>query len=170
MAWLIPYAIAAAVTSVSVAVQYYTAKDRADTVNKLNKAKDRIQTQGVLAEKAEAKRLIDVKARSIRAKVVHREATSREGAEDKSNSGLLQLAAIDSSKEAALSLLESRSNTRLSLNRNAFELSKAQSATPGISELLFTGALDATASGITGVGDSMLEEDKKKIGDIFRNG
>jgi len=150
MNWLVFFAVSAAITAVSTIIQKRSADKRAARVQALNEERHRLQAKSIAIEKAEKQRLINVQTRK---RISDRRSTAvlqGQTVEDFLTSSNLQDRAITSSREGAVSLLEKRSSSYLALNQSALDLTIAQSATPGLAEMLVTGILGTAAAASIG--------------------
>ena len=139
------FAIAFAIEAVSTVIKYKMAEDRREEVEKLNEQRLNLQRESLAIEKTEKERLISIQRRKQIATRRSTAAIQGQDVEGRASSANLQDIAIESSAAGAESLLEKRTGSTLALNINAYELNKAQSATAGLAEKLFTSGLDVSA-------------------------
>jgi VIT1/CCC1 family predicted Fe2+/Mn2+ transporter len=157
MTWLIPYAVSAAITAVSMVIQKISADDRASQLEKLAGEKLRLQKERATIEKTESERKIAVQARILRANLVNTAAAARGlDVESRETSANLGLQSITSGVKGASSLLDKRFQSLLALQQSDFDIATFDD-TPGLAEQLITGALGGLAPIAQGVGETMFK-------------
>ena len=161
MTFLQAFAFAFAIEAVSTVIKHKMAEDRREEVEKLNEQRLNLQKKSLAIEKAEKERLINMQRRKQTALRRNVAVTQGQDVETRASSANLQDIAIASSAEGAQSLLEKRTGSTLALNINAYELNKAQSATAGLAEQLFTSGLGAGSSVFSAVAAGKVSEAKK---------
>jgi len=170
MTWLIPYAVSAAVTAVSMIIQKISADERASKLEKLAEEKLRLQRERATIEKTESERKIAVQARILRANLVNTAAAARGlDVESRETSANLGLQAITSGVKGASSLLDKRFQSLLSLQQKEFDIATFDD-TAGLAEQIITGALGAAAPVVSDIGKGMFKKQIKLPGptrDLF---
>jgi hypothetical protein len=146
MNFLVYFAISIAITAVSMIIQKKSADKRAKRVEALNEERKRLQDKSIAIERVEKGRLINIQTRKRIAERRSTAVTQGQDVESFYTSSNLQDRAILSSREGAVSLLDKRTGSLLALNKSTYDLTKAQSATPGLGEMLLTGGLDTVSS------------------------
>jgi hypothetical protein len=159
MEFLISFAISFAIETVSTVIKHKMAEDRREEVEKLNEQRLNLQRESLAIEKTEKERLIHIQRRKQIATRRSTAAVQGQDVEGRASSTNLQDVAIKSSAKGAESLLEKRTGSTLALNINAYELNKAQSATAGLAEQLFTSGLDVSAGVYSSIGAIELKEE-----------
>jgi len=159
MNFLAYFAVAFAIEAVSTVIKYKMAEDRREEVEKLNEQRLNLQRESLAIEKTEKERLISMQRRKQIATRRSTAAIQGQDVEGRASSTNLQDIAIESSAAGAESLLEKRTGSTLALNINAYELNKAQSATAGLAEQLFTSGLGMGASVFGSIGAIEAEKE-----------
>ena len=169
-AFLIPYAVSAAITGVSTYIQYSSAKKRGKKLEALAAEKLRLQKQRSNFEAEEKQNEINRQRRQQIARrrsiAVGQGQTVEMGLGSSAN---LADIAIESSAEGASQFLGKSLRSTLAMQQSEYDIATAD-RTPGLAEQITTGILGAGASVSGSVGSTALKERLTSGQDLFASG